>query len=443
MEASPPRRKSRPPLLSASIVDSLPPEILEKIVSHLPLRDAVRTSAISRAWRRLWESAPGLALEWDWGADTDPAVAGAVLARCSAPVRSFCFDLLVESFWRADDWIPLLAAKGAQILKLNFSGGAGIDIHYMDASIFSCRGLTCLHLSGGCEISAAPSGLAGFPKLTCLSLRKVGFPDNGVRGLEALIAESPLLEVLRLGELWFTQDGGEYDHAFEQWTIQAPNLRILSITSYYYYGWQIEELPSIEEVEITSSDYPTGYDFAKLITRFARVKDLCLEMPCKLREVNVLEGLSCSFEDLKKLTLQTKLNILPTILSTLHLLKNAPYLETLHVEIMSGGNTQEAEVSVDLLNAHWIGSSFANLRTVIMDSIRCRPNEMHFIEFILFNAPRLRELRVLPIPSFPRSIKANGRFLREIAKYRKASPQARLVVTCHPVFIMHPTSPFA
>ncbi|CAL4999235.1 unnamed protein product [Urochloa decumbens] len=443
MEVSPPRGKSRPPLPSASIVDSLPPEILEKIVSHLPLRDAVRTSAISRAWRRLWESAPGLALEWDWGADTDPAVAGAVLARCSAPVRSFCFDLLVESFWRSDDWVPLLAAKGVQILKLNFSGGAGIDIHYMDASIFSCRGLTCLHLSGGCEIPAAPSGLAGFPKLTCLSLRKVGFPDNGVRGLEALIAESPLLEVLRLGELWFTQDGGEYDHSFEQWTIQAPNLRILSITSYYYYGWQIEELPSIKEVEITSSDYPTGYDFVKLITRFARVKDLCLEMPCKLREVNVLEGLSCSFENLKKLTLQTKLNILPTILSTLHFLKNAPYLETLHVEIMSGGNTQEAEVSVDLLNAHWIGSSFANLRTVIMDSIRCRPNEMHFIEFVLFNAPQLRELRVLPIPSFPRSIKANGKFLREIAKYRKASPQARLVVTCHPVFIMHPTSPFA
>ncbi|CAL5005839.1 unnamed protein product [Urochloa decumbens] len=412
MEASPPRGKSRPPLPSASIVDSLPPEILEKIVSHLPLRDAVRTSAISRAWHRLWESAPGLALEWDWGADTDPAAAGAVLARCSAPVRSFCFDLLVESFWRSDDWVPLLAAKGVQILKLNFSGGAGIDIHYMDASIFSCRGLTCLHLSGGCEIPAAPSGLAGFPKLTCLSLRKVGFPNNGVRGLEALIAESPLLEVLRLGELWFTQDGGDSKsfHVLRKWRSHP------AITS-------------------------TVHDFAKPITRFARVKNLCLEMPS--REVNVLEGLSCSFGNLKKLTLQTKLNILPTILSTLHLVKNAPCLETLHVEIMSGGNTQEAEVSVDLLNAHWIGSSFANLRTVIMDSIKCRPNEMHFIEFVLFNAPRLRELLVLPIPSFPRSIKANGRFLREIAKYRKASPQARLVVTCHPVFIMHPTSPFA
>ncbi|CAO2173065.1 unnamed protein product [Urochloa humidicola] len=280
MEASSPRRKWRPPPPppSASLVDSLPPEILEKIVSHLPLRDAVRTSTISRAWRRLWESAPGLALEWDWRADTDPAVANAVLARCSGPLRSFCFDLLLESFWRADDWVPFLAAKGVQILKLNFSRGADIDIHEMDASIFACRGLTCLHLSGGCEIPAAPPGLSGFPKLTSLCLLKVGFPDNGVRGLEALIAESPLLEVLRLGELWFTQDG-EYDHAFEQWTIQAPNLRILSITSYYYYGWQIEELPCIEEVEVTSSDYPTGHDFAKPITRFARVKNLCLEMP--------------------------------------------------------------------------------------------------------------------------------------------------------------------
>ncbi|RCV31416.1 hypothetical protein SETIT_6G175300v2 [Setaria italica] len=180
MEASSPRRKSRPPPPPEAVA-SLPPEILEQVLSSLPLRDAVRTSAVSRAWRRLWESAPGLALEWRPG--TDAAVVDGVLPRYSGPVRSFEFDLHQGSFWRADDWVPHLADKGVQILKLHFSYDSfSPSAHYMDASIFSCRELISLDLSGGCKILAAPSGLARFPKLTRLCLREVGFLGNGGEG---------------------------------------------------------------------------------------------------------------------------------------------------------------------------------------------------------------------------------------------------------------------
>ncbi|RCV31412.1 hypothetical protein SETIT_6G175000v2 [Setaria italica] len=117
--------------------DSLPTEILEKIVSWLPIRDAVRTSAVSRAWRHLWESAP------DYGAD--PAAADAVLARYSRDVGSFRFDHLPEpSFSRADGWVPLLAGKGVQALKLCFSQERDDEPHYMGPCIFSCRGEICI-----------------------------------------------------------------------------------------------------------------------------------------------------------------------------------------------------------------------------------------------------------------------------------------------------------
>ncbi|KAK8451254.1 hypothetical protein SEVIR_6G181499v4 [Setaria viridis] len=60
MEASSPRRKPRPAPAeeSETSLESLPSEIHERIVSLLPVRYAVRTSAVSRAWRRIWESAP-------------------------------------------------------------------------------------------------------------------------------------------------------------------------------------------------------------------------------------------------------------------------------------------------------------------------------------------------------------------------------------------------
>nr|XP_034598712.1 putative F-box/FBD/LRR-repeat protein At1g78840 [Setaria viridis] len=251
----------------------------------------------------------------------------------------------------------------------------------MDVSIFSCRELTFLDLIG-CDIPAAPAGLVGFPNLTKLYLHGVGFPDNGVRGLEELIAESPLLQVLWLDKLWFPEDEDvdEQDaHGFEELVIRAPNLRNLRIVSEYDNGWQIEELPCIEKVEISSDNYTTNRDFGRLLTRVARVRELSLKMP--LRESNALEGLSCSFENLKRLSLHTDFCFLSTILSTICLLKNALNLEELSI--------QYEEVGLDVLNAQWTDGLLARLK----------------IEYCT---------------------RSNEELLVEIIKYRRASPQAKL-----------------
>ncbi|XP_004973631.1 uncharacterized protein LOC101784501 isoform X1 [Setaria italica] len=175
----------------------------------------------------------------------------------------------------------------------------------MDVSIFSCRELTFLDLIG-CDIPAAPAGLVGFPNLTKLYLHGVGFPDNGVRGLEELIAESPLLQVLWLDKLWFPEDEDvdEQDgHGFEELVIRAPNLRNLRIVSEYDNGWQIEELPCIEKVEISSDNYTTNRDFMRLLTRVARVRELSLKMPyltLAIQNVWVSSGIALHTINLKE-----------------------------------------------------------------------------------------------------------------------------------------------
>ena len=85
-----PRRRSPSPEaeVAPGWLDSLPPELRNEILSRLPLRCAVRTAALARAWRRRWESVPSLRIKWPTGADPD-AITG-VLRRYSCPVREFC-----------------------------------------------------------------------------------------------------------------------------------------------------------------------------------------------------------------------------------------------------------------------------------------------------------------------------------------------------------------
>ncbi|GJN03713.1 hypothetical protein PR202_ga21188 [Eleusine coracana subsp. coracana] len=284
MEASPPCRRPQPPS-PASSLGPLPPEILQTIISHLPIRDAVRTSAVSRAWRRLWETTPDLALEW--GCGTDLAVADAVLARYSGPVRSFNFFLhqearpfelfpsYEEAFERADDWITILAGKGVRSLTLGFSEDSDDLPHTLQTTLFSCRELTRLRLCN-CDFPLVPEESVRFPNLTWCSLDSVGFKYAGEKDVVALISGSPLLEVLWLKDPYFPYDENSFKKGC---VIEAPNLRHLKIVSEDDFGWKMGDLPSIETVEINIKDYDINRDFVQLMTALAEVKKLILKMP--------------------------------------------------------------------------------------------------------------------------------------------------------------------
>ncbi|KAL5220070.1 hypothetical protein ABZP36_024783 [Zizania latifolia] len=425
METSPPRRKQRrlpsegdPDAAAAEerSVDSLPEEILRNIVSRLPISDAVRTSTLSRSWRRRWESTPGLCHFWLRSAH--PAAIGAVLARYSCSVCEFCSrGIRGEAFHLTDDWICLLAAKGVKSLTLSFweYGVLNVEFPILHPAIFACGDLTNLHLEG-CFLPSAPEGFAGFPNLTTLSLAFVTLPDNGGRELEAIIQMSPLLESLELDNIELTDD------EIDDWIIQAPNLRSLTIVSFMDDGWQIQELPSIQEAHINVEEYFIDRDFVNLLTCLSQVSELELHLP--FTEDNALEGLSCSFQKLRSLTLHTNFNEASSILSTFSLLSRAPNLKHLEIEITDLEN-QGDEVDFEFFSALWTKNLFANLDFVSMKSATCWSNEMHFIEFVLSKARLLHEFYVYHDDTGSHS-KPNEKAVIEMAKYKRASPKAKV-----------------
>ncbi|KAL6644678.1 hypothetical protein ACP70R_016286 [Stipagrostis hirtigluma subsp. patula] len=442
MEASPPRRKPRPasPPPPPSL-DHLPPEILDKIVSRLPLRDAVRTSALSLAWRRRWESVPGLRL-CRRSDDAPPAAIGPVLARYRCPLREFRHDPLVkEAYGHADEWLRLLAGKGVQSLTLSFAVYIRVGFPTIDVAIFSCRELTRLAL-GGCCLPSPPSGFAGFPNLTSLSLFHVRLPEHGEKDLEEMISFAPSLTSLELQNVWIDSDD------IDDWVIRAPNLESLTIESDSDEGWQIEELSSIQRVTINVEDYSIGRDFVKLLTCFSQATHLQfhvpdtkdgsflelykhdLKSPLSLnlflsKEGNALEGFSCSFQRLENLTLRTDFRHISSILSTFSLLRNAPNLVELEIEITQSyiQNEEIDTVDIDFFNSLWTNDLFANMDSLIMMNVACWSNEMHFIEFVLSKARILSALYVYRDDLISNSKPAEEAVI-ELAKYRRISPKA-------------------
>ncbi|KAK2630751.1 hypothetical protein QOZ80_UnG0727030 [Eleusine coracana subsp. coracana] len=90
------RRHAQPDALS-----SLPAELLDDILTRLDLRDAVRTSALSRAWRRRWESLTALSLSLlhHHHPGTLPLVVASVLLRHAARISRFTDES------EADEWV--------------------------------------------------------------------------------------------------------------------------------------------------------------------------------------------------------------------------------------------------------------------------------------------------------------------------------------------------
>jgi hypothetical protein len=72
------------------LLTPLPLEVLDKILCRLHIYDIVRTSVLSRAWRRRWETLPTVNLLESW-APPPPILSQEVdaLLRRTAPLRAF------------------------------------------------------------------------------------------------------------------------------------------------------------------------------------------------------------------------------------------------------------------------------------------------------------------------------------------------------------------
>uniref|UniRef100_K4A342 F-box domain-containing protein n=1 Tax=Setaria italica TaxID=4555 RepID=K4A342_SETIT len=308
-----PRKKRRIPDATAPAVASdallsLPPEVLDEILSRLDLRDAVRTSALCRAWRRRWESLPSLDINIPYDQQALWTV-DCVLPRCSGRVRRFHTFLDELSARRLDDWLLVFSRRG---------GVEDLNIHRNDNKFFP------LHSS-------------------VFSWRRLRLPRP--------------LHLLILSEVFI---GGD---CFIEWEIRAPNLWHLTICSPYDCGWNLVDLPCLHSAVIELWEYGDR-DFAKFLSGLVHVRKLMLStFYAPVNGVSILETLPCTFGNLEILKLLMHFSELPPILFMFCLLRNTPNLEKLKI-LICWGEEQKIEANEEFLNAQWTDRMCAKLQVV-------------------------------------------------------------------------------
>ncbi|XBH92100.1 hypothetical protein VPH35_083308 [Triticum aestivum] len=359
-----PRRAAEVAVAEADALISLPTGVLDDILDRVGLLDAVRTSALSRAWRRRWEDLPSIDFYFPRPDEAKHLRSvDSVLLRCPGRVRRFWAHLDEPSEARIHDWLLVLSRRGVDTLNLRpipFDA-----VLALPASVFACRRLTNLRLHA-CAIPPLPAGFEGFPELRKLALTCVRFRENGEYQLEEIIATSPSLEKLVFWEVKIVGD-------FKEWVIQGPNIQEIQISSSKDLGWILGELPSLHSANIDILDYLGGRDFAKFLAGFS--------------------------------------NITRLVICTRH----SP---------IDNSAEQKFEAHEEFQSSQWTGGMCANLQFVQMTGIHWLPNEMTFIELILSKA---RLFRTLFITHGENCSMSNEDAMNKILSYRRASTCAEIL----------------
>ncbi|KAL4183691.1 hypothetical protein AMTRI_Chr11g156380 [Amborella trichopoda] len=176
-------------------ISELPTEIILMILSMLTIREAARTSVLSRRWRSSWTSIPALNFVPDtvysyschWANIVD-----SVLSRHHGPISAFRLDRIIWcSSEDIDRWLSIVSSRGIEDLVIDFYDQyLPYTVH---PSFFSCSSLVSVDLTS-CKLEM-PTDFEGFKFLKFLSLKTVALTDTI---LQTIVSMSEKLEDLTL-----------------------------------------------------------------------------------------------------------------------------------------------------------------------------------------------------------------------------------------------------
>ncbi|KAJ1693347.1 hypothetical protein LUZ63_010045 [Rhynchospora breviuscula] len=209
MACSQPEKRIAIAATDHDIITILPGEIKEKILTKLPIKEAVRTSILSTKWRYTWASIPEIFLKDDdlvsYLSTLDGAGASSRFTKIvdlllfihNGPIVKFNLSTKHHCPEAFDRWILKLSRNGITTLLFSLNLPYGTK-YIISSNFFLCNALQHVDLSM-CAIKL-PHGFEGFKLLRDLKLDQCTITAADT---EKLVTSSPQLATLMLMNLKF------------------------------------------------------------------------------------------------------------------------------------------------------------------------------------------------------------------------------------------------
>ncbi|XP_021773656.1 F-box/FBD/LRR-repeat protein At1g13570-like [Chenopodium quinoa] len=248
-------------------LSSLPDNLIETILMYMSIKEAAKTSILSRQWRYKWTTIPVLnfnleslnipiravtAIDDQSGVDKYNHIINTVLKQHSGNVQKIKMTIINKKRRNDDLQVPN-EFRWIQELILGYN----LKISYnLPPFIFSCKSLEVLRLE--CCIFTSPLSMIALPKLKTLDLRNATFRPSC---LESHISQCPLLENLRLydveGIVDLTLDAPMLKSCVLKGAFESIHLNNATLLSFLYLcpyrncpEARVKNLPELQELTV-------------------------------------------------------------------------------------------------------------------------------------------------------------------------------------------------
>ncbi|XP_004292705.1 PREDICTED: F-box/FBD/LRR-repeat protein At1g13570-like [Fragaria vesca subsp. vesca] len=401
-------------------ISNLPEEVIDKILTNLPIKDGARTSVLASNWRYKWAMLPHLVFD----ARCNSRIANQVLLGHFGPISKFELCQGSKDIRDIDGWILYLSRNHpVNDLKLSFS----VRKRYkMPSCMFSCQDIIHLNLTG-CLLKP-PSTFEGFRSLRSLHFEDVILNQDV---FDHMILSCNLLERLTLKDC-----GG-----FTQLKIDAPNLLILHCSGVCKDFSTVNALQLayvyidlfIPQVHHNSSNVLKFFHF---FVSLPMVEGLHISWSfLNYLAAGALPKLHKPCLHLKFLDISMFFDYMEEVSIALCLLSSSPALEILNMEAMGCHNQADVGVVKSWLYKNRI-CSFTKLRFVKIQRISGVEAQLDFIRFLLISSPVLETMTVVFLPLEPNAADENPDLavhqhyldvVTKLLRFRRASPNLEII----------------
>ncbi|XP_060195527.1 F-box/FBD/LRR-repeat protein At1g13570-like [Lycium barbarum] len=414
------------PVVPTDLLSNLPENVIDAIVIHLPLRDAVRTSILSKKWRYNWCRLPELTLDQALWETTDNVISPTarftnifyhLLTLHVGPILKFTLSVAdLGNCPKIDNLICFLSRNGIQHLVLQFPKRS---LYKLPSSFFTCFQMRHLSLHN-CSINPPPV-FKGFDNLVSLELCGVTIHSPL---LESLISHSPLLKQLVL-----------QSSVFYHVQIKAPKLRSFNFKGRIRFI-SVRNAPLLAKLTIVDGGYSEKAgirDTTKFIQSFHALEHLHLDYSSvRFLAGEASEKLPTALNCLKRLHLGITLDELAVVSFALCLIRSSPYLQDIEIQVYKRFNpaTSDAMNEIPALKSLEVEGfsdvTLNHLRAVKLESITGTKPEMQLIKLLLAKSPMLIGM-LIEHGQGNKSLEARLELVTELTKFQRASPKAEVV----------------